>query len=219
MTRCSDTPISWLRLEQLAVGELDAAGARRVREHLSACDACRSALELIESDRRQLRALGPLESWTRRRFRFAGLGVALAAAAALLLFVAIGRGPGGGTERRGGARVAVKGGGELVVSLVRERRGRIDTDPASFLDGDRFKVAVTCSEPGETELDVVVLQGGEAFRPLGRRPSIWCGNRALVPGAFRVTGAEPITVCVTPNGRFDPARPAASACIELGPGH
>lgn len=215
MTRCNDTPISWLRLEQLAVGELDAARAREVREHLSLCGACRRAMALIESDRRQLRALGPLEPWTRRRFRYAGLGVALAAAAALLLFVAVGRSPGGGGERRGGARVAIKGGGELIVSLVRERGGRIDTDPASFLDGDRFKVAVTCSDPGRTALDVVVLQGGEAFRPLGDGPAIFCGNRALLPGAFRVTGAEPITVCVTPGGRFDPARPGASACIEL----
>lgn len=204
MPGCIDTPISWLRLETLALGGDDGAA----REHLESCPACRAALESIEMDRRELRPLRlEVERPRRRWLRWAIGGSSLvAAAAALLLFAVFDR----GGDRRGPAdRVAVKGGGELVVSLVRERGGQIDEAPASFADGDRFKVAVTCTEPGEVTVEVTVSQGGERFRPLGRRSTLWCGNRALVPGAFSATGAEPITVCVRPEPGSE------RACVEL----
>lgn len=53
--RCIGEPISWLRLEQLALGELaDAASARR---HLEKCAACATAFEEIRGDARALPAL------------------------------------------------------------------------------------------------------------------------------------------------------------------
>lgn len=204
MSRCVDNPISWLRLEQIALGTEDATA----RQHLESCDACRAAFESIESDRRQLRPLRLEVIRPRRRWlswAVAGSGL-VATAAALLLFVVF-RGEG----ERSPDRVAIKGGGELVVSLVRERDGRIDERPTGFADGDRFKVAVTCTRPGEVSVEVTVRQGGATYRPLGQRSSLWCGNRAFVPGAFSADGAGPITVCVRPDPGTD------SACVELPP--
>jgi hypothetical protein len=205
VSRCVDSPVSWLRLEQLALGEAD-AGARA---HVDGCHACRGALATIESDRRQLRPLRlevirPRRSW----LRWTGGGALVAAAAAIALFAVIDR----GGDDLAGSRVAIKGGGELVISLVRERGGQTDEDPSSFVDGDRFKVAVTCTEPAQVTLEISVTQSGERFFPLGRRSEIACSNRALVPGAFSVTGRAPITVCVRP----DPG--SQSACVELGAG-
>jgi hypothetical protein len=203
MSRCIDTPISWLRLEQLALGELD--GAAGARAHLEACAACRAAFASIEADRRQLRPLRLEVIRPRRRWlRWGTAGSALvAAAAAVILFAAIDR------DGERADRVAIKGGGELVVSLVRERDGRVDESPDSFTDGDRLKVAITCTEPGPVMVAVAVSQGGELFFPLGRRVELWCGNRALVPGAFSATGDAPITVCVRPEPGDD------AACVDL----
>lgn len=43
--RCVGTPVSWLRLEQHALGELAASEASAIEEHLEACPACRACAE------------------------------------------------------------------------------------------------------------------------------------------------------------------------------
>ena len=209
MSRCVDIPISWLRLEQLALGELAGADAAGARDHLEGCAACRAAFERIGADRRSLRPLR-LEA-PRRWLRWGVAGSALvAAAAALLLFVMprepIDRGP---AAPRLSRTVAIKGGGELVVGLVRERGGRIDREPTHFAAGDRFKIAVTCSEPGRVELVPVVSQAGERFHPLGETVAVDCRNDTLLPGAFEISGADPARICVSERGG------GGAACLEL----
>lgn len=216
MTRCTDLPISWLRLEKLALDELETADARAARDHLEECTACRATLASLESDRRQLRALRLPETAPRRSRLPLALGLTAGAAAALLLLVFA---RGGSPRNEGGRRAAVKGGGAPVVSLVRERRGIVRADPEAFEDGDRFKVSITCREPGERNFDVVVFQDGAPHRPLGDRVRAYCGNESLLPGAFRVSGDQPFTLCVAPDRpvNLQAGRIAGAACVTVPP--
>jgi hypothetical protein len=207
MPACTDIPISWLRLERLAIGELEPTEAGAVRAHLAGCEACRAGLGAIETDRRRLRPLRLPEAQPRRQRRRWALSVGLAAAAAAALLLLW---RDGGGDELPGRRVGIKGGGEMVIGLVRERGGAIDRDPASFRDGDRFKVSLTCTRAGEARADVVVIQGRQLFRPLGPAPRLHCTNNTLIPGAFRVTGDEPIAICVA----LDPPRPLALNRLE-----
>jgi hypothetical protein len=195
MNAACTQPISWLLLERHALGELP---GRDVASHLDGCEACRAALELIERDRD--RALPPLPDLTlaraarrRRQLRalVAGSGVMLTAAAALLLM-----------WRGRDQLVAGVKGGEVSISLVRERDGDIEHEPADFRPGDRFKVLVTCSVSGSIPAQVTVRQGGATARPLPAA-SIACGNRVALPGAFRLTGSEPAAICVDVGGAAD----------------
>src|SRR5262249_27417541 len=106
-------------------------------------------------------------------------------------------------------RIALKGGGELIIHVARARAGVVDSEATSFLDGDSFKVVVTCTTPGLVEFAVSVPQGFEGHRPLGNRVSTWCGNNVALPGAFEVTGTAPVEICVTP------AEQITAACITL----
>jgi hypothetical protein len=83
-------------------------------------------------------------------------------------------------------------GGELVVSLVRERAGVVTATPTSFARADRFKVRVTCS-PGvaDVDVDVVVFQDGEAAWPLAPT-RLRCGNQVVVPGALGGRDVRPL---------------------------
>lgn len=193
---CIGEPVSWLRLEQLALAELDAGGTADVRTHLDACAACHAAFARISDDARPLPAL-PLVAlqaarppWWRR-WLVPGGGLVLAAAAVLLLlFRTADRAPRPLPEHA----VRVKGAGVVVVTLVRERDGAIAFDPPGVRDGDRWKVQVTCAPGGAAWVDVAVDQRGEVdFGPAPQR--IACGNDVVVPGAFRVTGGA-ATVCI-----------------------
>jgi anti-sigma factor RsiW len=42
---CIGEPVSWLRLEQLALGELPAPAADAVHAHLGACAVCAACLD------------------------------------------------------------------------------------------------------------------------------------------------------------------------------
>jgi hypothetical protein len=110
----------------------------------------------------------------------------LAAVAALLLFW---------RDREPTTRVAGIKGGELDVSLVRERDGEIAHDPTEFRPGDRFKVLVTCAAAAPVTVELTVHQAGAAHRPLSP-VELSCGNRVPVPGAFRITGREPVSICI-----------------------
>ena len=197
---CVGEPISWLRLERHALGELG-ADAAEVAAHVARCAACRAALDAIERDARALpplRAVAAAPAPRRRWWLWAG-GLA-AAAAALLLFV---RRP---DSPEPGPRVRVKGAGVLEVSLVRDRAGAVTVGADTYVPGDRFKVRVTCSAPTTVRAEVVVTDDDGVTRPLPAA-DLRCGNEAVLPGAFSLTGAGPAQVCLdVPDGR---------ACVAL----
>ncbi|MCB9559995.1 MAG: hypothetical protein H6708_06265 [Kofleriaceae bacterium] len=110
----------------------------------------------------------------------------------------------------------VKGAGEIVVSLVRDRAGVATVDAAGAGPRDRLAAIVTCAEPAPVTADLVVFQrdgdggdgdGGDdrwvAAFPGPPQP-LRCGNRVVVPGAFRLTPG--------PTGRLD-----AIVCVAIDP--
>lgn len=201
MMTCTGEPVSWLRLEQHALAE-----SAEVARHLADCAACRACFASIEADRG--RALPPLgevamAAAARRRRLVPGRWLAaatLAAAAAVVLVAVLGR---GGKNLPG-----IKGGGDLVLDLVRERSGEVAPGPTSYRDGDRFKALVTCGRAGEVEVALTVEQAGESFTPLAPA-RIRCGNRVPLPGAFVLTGTAPARVCARLGG--------TASCATLAP--
>jgi hypothetical protein len=198
-------PISWLALEQHALGELD--GERAAAIDASADADTRACLELTRQPR-TLRSLplqaAPAPSWIERlRRRWAvGAGV-LVAACAVVLVIAL-RGDG---DRLGGG--TVKGGGEPEIELIRERHGAVTPAATRFRDGDRFKLVVTCAPDRRLTGEVVVRQAGQTYRPLPA-VDVPCGNRVPLPGAFRITGIEPAEICLEPTD-------GAPVCLRLEP--
>ena len=49
-SRCSGVALSWLVLEQHALGELPGAQRQEVDAHLRSCQACRSCFEQIRAE-------------------------------------------------------------------------------------------------------------------------------------------------------------------------
>ena len=201
--RCIGEPISWLRLEQHAI-----ARDAQVAAHLEACEVCRGCFATLDAPialpRLIVEAVAP-----RRRWTWLAPSFALAAAAVIALVL----------WRRGGEPrpenvVAIKGGGELVLGVVRERQGAIAEDAHRFLPGDRWKLVVTCPPAASTWVDAVVLDGGAPSYPL-QPAHVMCGNRIVVPGAFTLTGAAPNRVCV----RVSEERkgPGELACVTIRP--
>jgi anti-sigma factor RsiW len=209
-------PVSWLRLERYALGELEPAERITIAEHLSACGRCRARADLITED--STRELPPLPAAPARapapaRKRYAAwLALALAGAAAFVLVI---RTP--GEERPpGGRRVAVKG-GEVTIELVRERGGSIAWEPTSFSAADRFKLLLTCAPPLRVYADLVVLQNdGPAFPAAASL--VTCGNRIPLAPAFRITGLGDATVCVAADSDAPPSRARLSGSEPSAPG-
>ena len=215
---CVGVPVSWPRLEAFASGSMRAAEVAEIESHVASCDACRACLDEIRAD---VVALPPLPAFVPAapsrfaRWLFAGGGLVLAAAAVLILIVLR---DDHDHEREIGPRVAVKGAGEVVMSLVRERDGAIAYDPSTFRAADRIKVRVTCTPGPSIWADVIVYQRGLAAFPLvpARVP---CGNDTVVPGAFRIDGGAPARVCVALSAGPAPMRGGANdlACVSLAP--
>ncbi len=225
-------PVSWLLLEQYALGELEAPAAARVAAAVETDADTRACLDRIRAESAQLPPLViPVEPERARRSAWlrgwrAQLGVTAAALAVATILILVLRphriGAPGYPERK----IALKGGGELTLGLIRERNGAIDTEPTRFAAGDRFKVAVTCAPITPVHAELVVYQDGEAAFPL---PSITieCGNRVVVPGAFRIDGDAPAAVCLALGEGSAPHRAQLSrrglaaadraACIRLEP--
>ncbi len=213
--QCTGTPVSWLRLEQWALGELAAEQAAAVAAPMDECEACRAC-----ADQAAVQAVGllPLPAPAPRRrpwLWWASGGLAAAAAVAILILM---------LRPRDDRYAGTKGGDDLAVELVREHRGAIAADPQVFAPGDRFKVLVTCAG-GARQVDVVVYQEGETSFPLAA-VELACGNRVAVPGAFTLTGG-PARVCVVASADADaaPSRdslradgaPADAVCVEVSP--
>jgi hypothetical protein len=180
VTPCA-TPVSFLRLERFVLGELDAALDGAVREHVASCGFCGAHLEQIREDGWRL---DPLPERQGRR-RWAVWMGALAAAVALFAIA---------VPWDEGAQVAVKG-GELALTLVRERNGDVVRAPTSYEDGDRFEARLTCAS-GNADVELAVHQDGRTYLPLGERTSVVCGNDVPL-GAFALTGPGDAEVCVT----------------------
>jgi hypothetical protein len=228
MTEATCTPVSWLRLERHALGELDAGERRDILAHLSTCTRCRAVADQIAADAaRELPPLPPVSTsgatsaplpavptshrgrpfLRRRRQAFV---VAAAAAAAFALVVKLGLRP-RDQPRIGQPRVVAIKGGDVAIELVRERDDSVAWEPTSFAPGDRFKLLVTCPPPLQLHADIVVLQSdGPAFP--GEPAVIACGNRVPVMPPFRITGPGPATVCVA----FDRSAPPARAALSGG---
>jgi hypothetical protein len=194
---CIGEPISWLRLERYALERTDAG----VSEHVAACPACRACLDEISAD---IVALPPLAvpAPKRRWWKLAlPIGGALAAAAILLLLLRP-KAPAVDSDMN------IKGLGDVIVDVVRERGGVVRQDVRTFAPGDRWKVIVTCAQAGRATIDVDV-DGDHPLPPA----ELACGNRIVLPGAFMLTGTGEQRVCVRVASEGD----AGTSCLTLTP--
>ncbi|CAN5923598.1 hypothetical protein BH11MYX3_BH11MYX3_48100 [soil metagenome] len=203
---CIGEPISWLRLERFAAG----TGDPSVSTHVAACPACRQCLDDIRTD---VVALPPLVVPERRRAWWSWAVPAMALAAAAAIALVIWRGGEQTTTVREDVAY-VKGVGEVVLAVVRERGGVIRDDVRSFAPGDRWKVVITCPPNGTVSIDVAVTERGttRSDHPLAPA-SIACGNRIVIPGAFTLSGAAN-RVCARVNG---PNGESGTACLTIAP--
>jgi hypothetical protein len=218
-------PVSWLRLEQYALGELGAGARAEIADHLAGCARCRACADRIAADHRELpplperassmgaAALPPLprRGGLRAGWRPAFTAAAVAAVVAAVLVRPHERPPVVDVGDAAGPRVVAVKGGDVTVELVRERDGSTALEPSSFAPGDRFQVLLTCPPPLQLHADLAVLQDGDAAFP-GAPSTIACGNRVAVPPAFRITGAGAATICVA----VDPAKPPSRAALASG---
>ena len=197
---CVGTPVSWLRLESFALDGRDAS----VRDHLAECPACARCLEDIRGSSVELpRLVLPAAPARKQRNWRWWLVPAMAAAAAAIVLLMVVRRP----EPQLAEHVArVKGVGEVVLGVVRERGGVIRDDVHTYAPGDRFKLVVTCPPEASVAVSVTVEDAGQIDRPLPPA-QIACGNRVAIPGAFEITGDRPNKVCIA----IDDAR----ACLTL----
>lgn len=232
---CTSQPISWLRLERYALGELPEVERSAVAAHLEDCDLCRSCMaEIRDREVTALPALpvgvltAPAPWWRRHKLRVAwGGGFAAAAAAAATVAIILSTRVGGVRDESSlpARRIQIKG-GEVALDLIRERGGSVGYEPDAFLPEDRFKILFTCPSPAAMHVEVVVYQDGEASFPLPPT-TVECGNRVALAGAFRITGRSPAVVCALfdegappDRARLASARPEdleGAVCTALEP--
>jgi hypothetical protein len=217
------TPVSWLRLERYALGELEAGPRGDIAAHLATCARCRACADRIAADVHLELPPLPAESATapaqtalqdrrgwwpwgsRPRPRWFALAVGLTLVASV--FVLRPR----EHARVGAPRLVAIKGGDVAVELVREHDGSIAWEPTSFATGDRFKLLVTCAPPLQVHADIVVVQSdGPTF--VGAPALVACGNRVPVLPAFRITGPGAARVCVL----LDPTSPPSHAVLPDG---
>ncbi|AKU97268.1 hypothetical protein AKJ09_03932 [Labilithrix luteola] len=229
MNGCTGVPISWLRLERHALGELDEASRTEIEAHLSSCPACTACLARIRADGRELPPLVvPATAKTKSNVtvlrRASAIAGTLAAAAVLVLAITkLPRDVAGA----GGTRVK---GNNVAFSLVREDERRVEEGGAHYQNGERFKALVTCPPGMRASFDLVVFEHDEASFPLDPqtpRMELECGNDVPLPGAFRVTGTAPLEVCLVWSDEGPVERekivqkgrifPDAGSCMELAP--
>lgn len=193
---CVGHPVSWLLLERYHLKELPEREAARVAEHLACCPACAACSLSIEEDARSLPALpvrtpSRVPSW----LTWPRLAMAAGAVAAAVLVALWVRPP----EPHPGI-VPVEGitykGGELTLTVVREREGAVVENPVQYRSGDRFRLLATLPGPEPMPWDVVVIQSGEIYFPYERGGKLGPVSREPLPGAFRITGNDPAEICL-----------------------
>jgi len=206
---CIDTPISWLRLEEFAARSAVGSNSAdaQIASHVAACPACAHCLDEIRADVVALPPLAvPALPARRPWWHFAVPALVLATAA--LVFVIIRPGP---REERDDL-VRVKGVGDVVLGIVRERDGVIRDDATTFREGDRFKIVLTCP-PAASAWITVDVSGDHPLPPT----QISCGNRVVVPGAFHLTGTAANRICVHVAADAAPGADAPRACLTVRP--
>ncbi len=203
---CIDTPISWFLLDKCLSGELEALEEKRVEHHLENCHACLASWDEVQTTTRELRPLvvPESESLAERLRRWLWPAALVPALAMLVLFVVIGRQQTSELGTSQGQGGVVKG-GNSAFSLLREHHGDVTADPTVYMSGDRFRMLVSCAPPQSPAWDVVVYQDDEAYFPFAANQTIECGNEVAIPGAFRITGSSPVTVCLL-MGESPPTR-------------
>jgi hypothetical protein len=200
MIACVGEPISWPRLERHASGAHDAS----IAAHVARCPACKQCLDEIERD---VVALRPLAVPAAKRRPWIWLALpALAAAAAVLVLVL--------RPERPENIIDVKGVGEVILGVVRERQGAISFDARSYVATDRWKVILTCPPRASAWIEVSVADGITVDHPLAPAQLV-CGNEIAVPGAFTITGAKQNRVCATIAATQ--GAPPGVACVVLSP--
>lgn len=220
---CTGGPISWLRIERYALAELPADEVDAIERHLDECEACRSCVALTKTPRvlpplPELPASSPTSSRPRRvNPRALGLlGTTLAAAAALILMLR----PATGRDESSPPESLRIRGGDVQITLVRERGGEIVENPSGFEREDRWKVLLTCPPDPAASYALWIEQDGQTSRLPLDTDAIRCGNRVAIPGAFRITGSSDANVCVTwssdtaPLGGLEPES-GESVCHRL----
>jgi hypothetical protein len=160
-------PISWLRLEQHRLGEIDGDERSEIDAHLLACESCRDAVGMIAADTRPLPKLR-----AKAKRRIAPIVVSALALAAALVFVV-----------RSGPAERMKG-SDVVLTLIGEREGRVE---GVYREGEPLKALVTCPPGLSATFELVVHSGTDASSPLEPQ-TIACGNSVPLRGAFRLNG-------------------------------
>lgn len=199
MSEARQEPLSWLMLERYALDELAPDVRVHVAARLAESSEDRACLASILNDVSELVPLPSVgvasppqasaAAGAKRRV-WAWTSGALALAAALtLMFARSDEVP--PSHRRVFAGVK---GGEVALVVHGEHTGE---HAASFAQGERFKVLVSCPSWLSTELSVVVFQAGQRYEPLPSVPLFACGNLVPWPGAFSLDGSQPADVCVS----------------------
>ncbi len=211
--KCIDTPVSWLRLERYQLGELAAEERATIEAHVTACPACAACLKEVDDGAKKALPAPTIRSARKLRLAplappahgrgtviFAVTGLAMAAAAILWIgpfFKVETNGPVASSDR-------IKG-GDVAFTLARDDDEMIGDAAGTYHDGDRFKALVTCPAGLDASWDLVVFERGEASFPLASASHLPCGNAVPLEGAFRLTGAESMTVCVLWGDALDRA--------------
>jgi len=200
--QCTGTPISWWRLERYHLGELAADDRTEIEAHVAACAACSACLARIDADaaiplpalpkpRTEIARDKPARARWRSLVVPATAGLALAAAA----IVAIGRVPHDPTQGDRTELARAKG-GDVDFVLVGGDDDVVSEAGGTYHDGETFKALVTCPPSLIATWDLVVIEQGRGAFPLAPAQDLACGNLAPLPGAFRLTGREPVDICV-----------------------
>jgi hypothetical protein len=87
-------------------------------------------------------------------------------------------------------------GGDVGFVLVREDESLVAEAGGIYRDGDRWKALVSCPQTMHASWDLVVYEHGTAAFPLDPCADLTCGNGVPMPGAFRTTGQDRMTVCL-----------------------
>ena len=174
--------VPWYELERELLGDRErvpaVAGVAEARRLLRSADPTVPDLpETLPEDSGLSLPPSPVRSPNRARWGLLVLAVVLG-----LLVV---RWPPGETRFKGG---------ELVVTVDRDRAGVVTSDAATFQDGDRLQLRLT-TPPGVHRVRVWVMQGGAVVLDDGPF-TVRGGNRVPLPFSFAVDGAA-IELCVS----------------------
>jgi len=217
---CRGPTPSWLTLELYELGELSGDERRAVEEHLQACEVCSTCLEEIRGGA-ELAPLQPVAGPARRpsRARLAwAVAVSAVFAAAMLVFWLGGAGRESLFEGAPSRSIAYKG-GELSMTLVRERAGIVRQDPGTFAAGDRFKVEVTCPPGKGLHWELAIFDAEGVSFPLHPAGRLVCGNRVPLPGAFGLTSRSAVLVCLLTDDEPIDRRAIAEGLASALPEH